>query len=484
MAIITNRFCAIVSRGLEATYPRRIENERQALTLGGKDRIDSSCLSPTMEQIDQTMLSTRQPHPGAPLARPTLYRPRSVVGFICVVLIAFFSPRATYLSFAAFVTPVTLCVYVGLSIFLLSIINKHANKAISEPEFFFLIYFCVIIFSYTWSLSLQNWYNYAFWWGMAAATFIITSQFCNTLPRLKWVLYGSILGAVIAVFSMETIVDEWGRTTDRYGIDTLNSNFSAYILSGSVFMIAALSRVIPFGLGTRLSFAAYTIVVVYAEILLGTRGAVISTCAVVVWSLVGTRFSRYVTIVIFIATMFAAVSLSTGLFDYFLLSIDSITSRSTGDLTGRLQIWPDAIEFISQHPLLGIGPGSFVDVGYNHVGAHNVVLTILLDTGLVGLCIMIMFFVSVFSSILKHMDRQVGPFIAMLFAVYLVPIATSGHWEGAPFSWLLVAFTYSLAKAAKMAPAPEPRARQPRPAGGPAPPFRQGAIRDRRLNPR
>lgn len=389
-------------------------------------------------------------HPsGPPLARLAFYQRRTTVGFISVVLIAFFSPWATYLSLYPFLTPVTICVYFGVTIHLFILIYGRYNRSISYPEFYIALYFIVVLIGYSWSLSMLNWYNYTFWWGVSVATFAITAQFCNTLLRLKWVVYGSILGSVVVFSTMSKAVNEWGVEVDRYSVDTLNANFSAYILSGSVFMFAALSSVNPFRLKVKLIFFAYIIAIVYAEILLGTRGAVISTCAVALWYLIGAAFSRYVTIVVFITTMCAALLLSTGLFDYLLLAIDSATSRSTGDLTGRLHIWPEASRLIGEYPLLGIGTGSFIDVGDSQVGAHNLILTVLLETGFVGLCIMFMFFVSVFSSIMKNMDREVGAYILMLFAMYFVPIATSGHWEGSPFSWLLVAFTYNLARVAK-----------------------------------
>ena len=100
---------------------------------------------------------------------------------------------------------------------------------------------------------------------------------------------------------------------------------------------------------------------------------------------------------------------------------------------------------IGEYPFLGIGPGSFVEVSMVGVGAHNFFFIILLETGFIGLFVMMGFFFSVFSHISSDTTRANYAFLLAMFSAYWFPIATSGHWESAPFSWLTLGFMAQLA---------------------------------------
>ena len=101
--------------------------------------------------------------------------------------------------------------------------------------------------------------------------------------------------------------------------------------------------------------------------------------------------------------------------------------------------------FIQQFPVLGIGPGSFLQLSSRHVGAHNLILTVLLDLGIVGAAVMLLVFVSMYRVLLAP-RTQTGAFVAVMFTIYVVPIASSGHWEASPLSWLVVAFAYNASR--------------------------------------
>lgn len=174
-----------------------------------------------------------------------------------------------------------------------------------------------------------------------------------------------------------------------------------------------------------------------------------SSVAVLAWSVIGLRMSKYVSLVVFFAMIAFSIALSIGLIDSILIYFDFLSNRGTGDLSGRLQIWPEAIRYITEYPLFGIGPGAFLDVGILQVGAHNLILTVLLDTGLLGLLTMSLFFTSLLSFVRGSIGGDKGQFTITLFVLYFVPIAMSGHWEVSPFSWILLGFMYAFAKMLK-----------------------------------
>jgi O-antigen ligase len=79
----------------------------------------------------------------------------------------------------------------------------------------------------------------------------------------------------------------------------------------------------------------------------------------------------------------------------------------------------------------------------DNIGAHNFFLIVLSDTGLVGMTLIAAFIFAWAKEILKSSEQ--GMKILLLFAAYWLPIATSGHWELAPYSWFIVGLTSRIA---------------------------------------
>ncbi len=93
-----------------------------------------------------------------------------------------------------------------------------------------------------------------------------------------------------------------GSLSGRFGIDELNGNFVSYILSGTIFIIILYMKLYT------IKKPKYDVVLFfynrYIDIwsfLLGTRGAMASSVAVLAWSVIGLRMSKYVSLVVFFA---------------------------------------------------------------------------------------------------------------------------------------------------------------------------------------
>lgn len=111
--------------------------------------------------------------------------------------------------------------------------------------------------------------------------------------------------------------------------------------------------------------------------------------------------------------------------------------RTTGDLSGRLVVWPEALAAWSDSLFLGNGPGVFPISNSMGIGAHNLVLTVGNDLGLLGLLI----YVAVVASALAvaWLRSASGPRLVSVFLIALLPIWLTGHWEVAMGFWLLLA---------------------------------------------
>jgi len=60
-----------------------------------------------------------------------------------------------------------------------------------------------------------------------------------------------------------------------------------------------------------------------------------------------------------------------------------------GNLTGRTQIWHDAILRFLDNPILGVGSDAFATVSEHRLVAHNSILSVMVETGVVGVLLFV-----------------------------------------------------------------------------------------------
>ena len=120
-----------------------------------------------------------------------------------------------------------------------------------------------------------------------------------------------------------------------------------------------------------------------------------------------------------------------------------------GDTAGRDQIMAQAVDMFFQEPLLGWGPvrdtaelGS--RVGWLRRSAHNLYLSVLIETGLLGA---IPFFAGLFLAVKASWEARVGREGALPMAILgsLLIMNLSGTWHVRKLFWLILA--YALASA-------------------------------------
>jgi O-antigen ligase len=231
---------------------------------------------------------------------------------------------------------------------------------------------------------------------------------------------------------------------DRQSIEDVNANFTAYILAGTCYL-----GICFYKLRWSSRWFGYTLILLniltFIKIdFLGTRGALISLVAIWTWLIFYRFVSRRMTILMIFAAFGACILFTLGVFDDLLLYIDDLSNRGTGDLSGRLPVWQFAKQLISENPVWGIGIGSFEAVNPFGIGAHNIFLTFMLEMGSVGLLLFMVFLYSLFFPARNNGMLSYRKFLLGAFFCFWLPIAVSGHWELAPFSWLLLGVTFNL----------------------------------------
>lgn len=359
-------------------------------------------------------------------------------------LLAVAAPWATYLQLAPYLTVVTALVMLQV---VAVVMLFGAGAKFGAPRFVWLmlVYFCVLLASITWTLNVEAWANYMYWWIICLITAFASARFLTDAKRIRAVVIGCALGVVIASLLMEVNSNPALFEQGRFVVHGHNANFTSYVLAGDFYLATLYVSSFRTSRGLRLILLASCILIAVVISLLGTRGALLSIVFVSIFFVFNRLTTHRLRLLFVFFSVFIAVGFSFGAMAPILIQIDSLSGRSTGDLSGRLVLWGEATGYFLNNPILGIGPGSFAQISTLQVGVHNLFLTILLDAGIVGGLVFTALMVS-FAKSLMVRDKIAGSKILLLFLCYWIPIIVSGHWELSPFSWLVVGATYGIAQ--------------------------------------
>jgi len=131
-------------------------------------------------------------------------------------------------------------------------------------------------------------------------------------------------------------------------------------------------------------------------------------------------------------------------------------SIRSGDMNGRVAIWREGTEILSAHEYVGVGSGGFrVAATENRTVAHNVFISVIVETGLVGLFL----FLTTLGLVLAAAVRQ-PKWQALLWSTVLLiwMLGALVHtWEQRKQTWLVFSFVTASAAAASQVRRPERR---------------------------
>ncbi|MDR7252081.1 hypothetical protein J2X46_001057 [Nocardioides sp. BE266] len=281
----------------------------------------------------------------------------------------------------------------------------------------------------------------------SVVVFMSVRAVCRRRRDVVIVGSGMIAGATIAVLAAAHNASGFRlavqATADRVGVNGVNVNFTAYSL---VTAAAVMSALVVFRRNRsdyyRLAAAGAFLAVVYLGVVLtGARGAMLSLVGLVVW-LVASRFlPRLVWWALIVVFVISNAAIALGWSDALLRRSATGSTRETGDLNGRLGVWPLARHVFEDNWLLGGGAGSLPSAPGNTMGinAHAVVLDVAAGLGSLG----IVAFASVWILALREpmstadtrVIRAVGAFL-----VVSLPVILTGFWFESIVLWSAIAF--------------------------------------------
>lgn len=276
-----------------------------------------------------------------------------------------------------------------------------------------------------------------------------------TLTALTVVETTAILKRCIMAISLGTIVcliqfvreNGWnidaisGESSVRATIEGINANYFAYTIAtacGLCFIL--LDR----GASLRERFSWFVVCLLSGSVIAmsGSRGALIGVLMAALW--VAYRTVRpqghYVARCFRILYLLLPVFAITGIVDERFRP-ETVSARETGDLNGRLRIWPMARQFFWDHPIRGIGAGTFeFESGLGFL-PHNSYLTFAAELGLVGLTLFCMS-IWLLGVPTKNEVSTGATLPSEIIALINAPLLYSGVWDRSPVFWISLALIF------------------------------------------
>lgn len=263
----------------------------------------------------------------------------------------------------------------------------------------------------------------------------------------KLVAYGLVVGCLV---SLAQVLQQTGASirirydvnAPRIGLSDVNLNYSAYTFATAAAVIIALIT-----LNRRASvngttpFLALALGAMYVGILLnGTRGALLATLLLAPYVLA----SQFRPTLVFRCTIFGIVGTGIAIFVGWLgedlVPFVQQSARETGDLNGRLTVWPIARHAFLERPIQGHGAGALPGLTENPYGiaAHNALLDVASGVGILGL---VLFVGILWSALFRDTRTCPSPTRELLIGSFLLvsaPLLLSGYWIESPVFWGIV----------------------------------------------
>lgn len=238
---------------------------------------------------------------------------------------------------------------------------------------------------------------------------------------------------------------------NRYAATGFNPNDASLIMALGMPLAWHLALTIPPGrVGTWLKVInfAYLPAALYAILLTGSRGSLAAAAMTIFFigsSVLQFRPSvRLAAIVAIVIALFSAATFAPQ------TSFDRIEARGV-ELNGRDDVWKQTLEVVAEHPLFGIGSAAIKEVIDRQQAAHNFVLSVTSELGLIGLS----FFAIILLLVFYHGWRQDRQFRYLWLTVLLVWLvgASVHNFEHRKQTWVffslvVISSTFSAAYAA------------------------------------
>lgn len=310
--------------------------------------------------------------------------------------------------------------------FLLFFLKKEKIFFINLQEFFVLVYMfwllLPVVNAYNFSSSALQYYYYL----ISFLLFFLIRRFC--FNKQVWslmansLLLGGALTSILMIINWNVILQG-----GRVNLNDINANYLAYSL-------VTLLPILYIFINNKHYKFYYILLGLFsiAIFLTGSRGALIALA----FFYIILAFKKPIfglIIALFTASFF---TMFVGFYDslpaYWQARFD-FQGATGGDMdwtSGREATWSSAWKLFEEHYILGIGLNNFPEISGFGVNVHNVYLSLLVETGILGFLFYFFSFLSIVFFVLRR-----NFLLGLILFLIEIPIFFTGVWESSPVLW-------------------------------------------------
>lgn len=312
--------------------------------------------------------------------------------------------------------------------------------------------------SVLWSRDLSSSVSNIYYFFLSFCLFIATANACVSLSawRLIGAAYclGLLLSSAVLIYNMysgNVSIDQ------RSAVGDINPNYLSYALATGIPVLLAVSGDIRSN-ALRLLVSGIGISSILVGILMtGSRsGLTAAILCLAVHSMIVARraffFTMFASALILLVVTFAYDYLPDTLqarLDIAALALSS-GANVNDNLSGRFDVWPLAWDYFREHPLWGIGIGSFDAINPYGIRAHNFILSLAADVGLIGLTLYILIIGSILRLAMLSANLRRYRGLTIMVATVWAAVSVSGVWESSPAAWIVFAWLFAGARQAPL----------------------------------
>lgn len=311
-------------------------------------------------------------------------------------------------------------------------------------------------FVYALLLLFASWIIASLYWGTSFSTSLVfialylqsffitwvTFEFIDTKEKVHNVLKAFVLGCTViliqAIYS-HFISSKVISLNNMFLMEGYNNNALGVIWVLGIVMAIYLTFKISKKYALYIPFATFMV------LLTASRTAAILLALVLLASLwymfrYKVRYRKAITIATILITLFTILLLPQGQLERLSTINDEI---SAGDLNGRTAIWQSGISALKESPYLGVGIGSFKEVSAAYSiyekenSSHNSYLTILVETGIFGFIIFIVFLLGLFISAVRTKGDATLRWLNTMLIILWLTLSIASHAELQKYTWII-----------------------------------------------
>lgn len=296
--------------------------------------------------------------------------------------------------------------------------------------------------SNAWTVWPTGTASVSYYYATCIALFVVARHLCDRPAAMRLVAAAFLGGCLVTtMILLGTRASANPGDVARVTVDGVNANHVAYSLATGFAVCASLWWAGLRSARSTLLLACIALACIVGVLLTGCRSAVVSCAAVICVALFGTLRARSLSkIIAVVAVVVVAIYAFGELPEALQIRLTTLTDASydpsgRNDLSGRLDLWPLAWRTFNEHPVLGIGAGAFPAVNPLGLAAHNVLLSVAVELGAVGLALYV---ACVWAAFARGSRASHGPAARSAVTSLLVgwtAIAAAGAWDATFVAW-------------------------------------------------